>query len=248
MREDHHGPAGGLAAEIGRQPLQLVRAEVSEAFQHSGVIQADEMHVLMIEAVPSAALGAEGFAVAVQILPAVIDGSIVLAGHVVDLSGFGAAQHLVQDVELPGLGIVAQIAGVDDEIGLVRESIDFIDGGLKRSRDVRIGRFAEADVAVADLHEVKFSPGAFRVAAEGLGTEDAAADGPQDARAGPGHAFQETAAVDAVGRGIVNGLFCQMGLPLAVQDRGGAYFIPGKQNVRCVTRVGSDPRPCRNFS
>ncbi len=149
----------------------------------------------------------------------------MLAGNEEDLLWFGAHQHLVQRVEFGGLRGVAEVAGVNDEVGLLRQGVDLVDGGLQGGGDIGVRGLAEAHVAVADLDEVEFSlRGMLPALAEGLRREDAAAHGPEDSGSGPGHAFQEAAAVDAVVIVVVNDSFCHV--HLACPDSDARQFIP----------------------
>ena len=85
------------------------------------------------------------------------------------------------------------------------KSVDFVDGGLERRGDIRVRWFIESDMAIADLDEIQFAPAAARhFLSECPRTKNAAANGPDDAGAGPCHAFQESAPVDAVVILIVN--------------------------------------------
>src|ERR1039458_8019078 len=63
-------------------------------------------------------------------------------------------------------------------------------------------------MAVADLHKAEFTFHRHNLSADDLvhaiRLQHTAVEGPQHASAGPGHAFQETAAVDAVVVVIVN--------------------------------------------
>src|SRR5206468_5480242 len=75
---------------------------------------------------------------------------------------------------------------------------------LEGARHVRVGCLAEADVAVADLSEGKIRllrPTG--VLAQRAGGEDATGHRPGEAGAGPGHAAEKAAAVDAVVAGVV---------------------------------------------
>src|SRR6266550_5123787 len=85
VRKEHNRSAGRAAFEIVLKPLQLFVTERSHAagFQIGDIYQADEMDTLMIEAVPSGALGT--FPVALEILLAVVVQHVVLTGHKVDL-------------------------------------------------------------------------------------------------------------------------------------------------------------------
>jgi hypothetical protein len=69
---------------------------------------------------------------------------------------------------------------------------------VKSAYNIRIRGLVKADVAVADLNEVKLSSDLFRVLAKSLGTQNAATDSPKDASAGPSHAFEKSSTVDAV--------------------------------------------------
>src|SRR5260370_17919910 len=92
------------------------------------------------------------------------------------------------------------MGGVKDEIRLVGHGVDFVDGGLQRSRYIRIRRLVETDVAIADLYKGEVRPfaGIFAVAlGECPGHRDAATHGPDQARASPCHALQEPAAIHA---------------------------------------------------
>lgn len=122
----------------------------------------------------------------------------MFARHKVRLLRLRAPEHLVQSVELGGFGVMAQVASVDDELGLIGQPIDLFDRRLKRSDDVGVGRLVKAHVTVADLHEVKSSLRGLRVLAESLRTQNAAANGPGDASPGPSHTLQKSTTVDAV--------------------------------------------------
>jgi hypothetical protein len=137
----------------------------------------------------------------------------VLARDIVDLLRFGACQDLIHRVELSRLGVVRQIAGVNNEVRLILECIDLVDGRLKRSCDILIGRLIEADVAVADLNEMEFVHGSFSVLTECLLEPRSHHYGPNYAGTGPRHALQKVSTVDAIVVVIVNDSFRQM--PLA---------------------------------
>ena len=91
--------------------------------------------------------------------------------------------------------------------GSCGQRVDLFDGGVQCARHVRVSGLVEAHVGVADLHEMEFALGGFGILAEGAGAQNAAADGPEDAGSGPSHAFEESAAVDAVVVVIVNDAF-----------------------------------------
>ena len=94
---------------------------------------------------------------------------------------------------------MTDIAGMNDELRRMRKRVDFVYGGLQRGGDIRIRGLVESDMAIADLDEVKFALGSGgRSLAESPRAEDAAADGPENSGAGPSHALQESASIDAV--------------------------------------------------
>src|SRR6516162_6453119 len=105
----------------------------------------------------------------------------MLSGHKVDPFWFGPHQHLIQSVELTLFGVVGQITGMNNEVRLTLQGVDLADACLKRSCGVWIGRFVEADVAVADLNEMKFAHGYFSVLAKRPRVQDAATNCPNDA-------------------------------------------------------------------
>ena len=57
---------------------------------------------------------------------------------------------------------------MNDEVGLLRQGVDLVDGGLQGGGDIGIGGLVEAHVAVADLNEVEFPLRGLPVLAEGL--------------------------------------------------------------------------------
>src|SRR5271168_5318646 len=201
VREDDDGRAGRELFHVVFEPLELIGAEQAQAagFEVSHVVEGDEVDALLVKAVPAAALGA--FAEAVEEFAAVVNEHVVLAGNVVDLAGAEAFEHLGGGVELGGLGEVRDVAGVEHEFRSDGQSVDAIDGDLKRGGDVRVRGLVEAEVAVADLGKGEFA-GVDLLAEElgrhGEGFEDAAVHHAEHPGAGPGHAGQEAAAVHAV--------------------------------------------------
>ena len=119
------------------------------------------MDVLVIEAVPAGAFGV--FAVAFQVEFAIVDRCIVLAGDEEDLLRLRGLQHLVERVVFAGFGRVAEIAGVNDEVGLLRERVDLGDGGFESGGDIGVGGLVEAHVGVADLDEMEFAACGFHL-------------------------------------------------------------------------------------
>ena len=91
------------------------------------------------------------------------------------------------------------VAGVDHERWLGRHRLDLVDGLFQRADRIRIGRFVEADMAVADLQERHAGMvRGLRRPHQPHRARHAARNGPEYARACPGHAFQHAAAADAV--------------------------------------------------
>ena len=99
---------------------------------------------------------------------------------------------------------MAQVAGVNDEVGLLRQAVDLVDGCIKSANDVWIRRLVKAHVTIADLDEVKFSLLGLHLLAESPRTQDAAANRPDYAGSSPSHTPQETATIDAVLSVVVN--------------------------------------------
>jgi hypothetical protein len=122
----------------------------------------------------------------------------MLTRYVVNLLRFCGFEHLIHVVELIRFGIMTQIAGVNNKIRRSLQSIDFVHGCTESADNVRIRGLVKADVAVADLNEMKLSSDVFGVLAESLGTQNATADSPKDASAGPSHAFEKSSPVDAI--------------------------------------------------
>ena len=174
------------------------RAQASGLQVHD-IDQSDEVHAFLVEAVPAGSLGV--LAVTFAILLAVVFQHVVLAGdkeHVLRGRGF---QNLVDVVELAGFRQMADVAGVQHELGRNGQRVDLVHGGLQRGGDIGIGRLVEAHVAVADLHKTEVALGCLtgmRRIAEAVGLQHSALQHAERSRAGPGHAFQEAAAVDSV--------------------------------------------------
>src|ERR1700730_15770749 len=93
---------------------------------------------------------------------------------------------------------MGHVAGMDDESGLDRQVLDFVDRLFERANGVWIGRLVEADMTVADLQESKptrlrsFWPRVYP-----HGTRRPAANWPKDASPRPDHAFQDLAPAQA---------------------------------------------------
>ena len=72
------------------------------------------MDALVVETVPAVPCV---LAVTVQVLLAVVDEDVVLAGNVEDAPGFGAFEDLFDRVEFGRLGVLCEVAGVKEERG-----------------------------------------------------------------------------------------------------------------------------------
>src|SRR5580692_10668549 len=96
---------------------------------------------------------------------------------------------------------MADVAGVQQEVWLVRQPIDLAHCRLQGHDHVWISRLVESHVAIADLHEAeitRFVSVPNCVLGEGPRNRDAAAQSPNQASACPCHTLQKTAAIDAV--------------------------------------------------
>ena len=123
----------------------------------------------------------------------------MLTGHIENLLLPGTRKYPLDAVKLRGLRRVTDIARVNDELRRMGKRVDFVHGRLQSGGNIRIRGLVESDMTVADLDEIQFAFGAARrVLTEGLGGEYSAADRPDDTCAGPGHALEKTASIDAV--------------------------------------------------
>src|SRR5258708_25082733 len=208
MCKHNHRAAGRLSLEVRFEPLQLVGPQFAEPFECGHVREADEVDVFVIETIPSAAFGV--FSVTFQVHLAIVERCVMLAGHEEGLLGLCAFQDLIEGVKFARLGCVAQIACVNNEVGLLWQGVDLIDRRLERTGDVGIRGLVEAHVAVADLDEVEFPLRRNHLLADSLRRQYAAANGPDDAGSSPSHTFQETAAVNTVVVVVVNDSFRQV--------------------------------------
>jgi hypothetical protein len=109
------------------------------------------MHAVVVEAVPARALGA--LAIAGEIgLPETLVHEVVLARDVMHVE-LDLADDLIGIVELVGLGKMGDVAGMNHEGRLGRHRLHLGDGLAQRAECIRVGRLAEADMAVADPQE-----------------------------------------------------------------------------------------------
>ena len=86
--------------------------------------------------------------------------------------------------ELLGFGEMCHVAGVYDELRLVRQRVDSVDRRLQGGGDVGICLLVKADVTIANLHEIDRPRDAARQG--GTGHESAGAHRVGDPRSGPG--------------------------------------------------------------
>ncbi len=143
------------ARQVGMQPFQLVLAD--ETVRIRDVVQRDEMHALVVEAVVPVA---EHLLVHL----AVVQARVVLAGDEADV--------LALEIRHDGLelghatlallvfrGRVRQVAGEHDEVGLVLEAVHRRDGLAQRVLRFGVRRALETPVAVGQLHKGEILPG-----------------------------------------------------------------------------------------
>src|SRR6516225_1136011 len=207
MRENYDGSTGGLGFEVLFDPAELVLAEFPQTFLDPNIDQPQEVHALVVEAVPAAAVGA--LAIALQIPLAIIRGDVMFAGHIKDLLRPGLLKDLVHHVELAGLRRVAEVAGMNEKLRLVVERIDLIYCTLQSAVHVGVCRAIEPDVTVANLHKSQVAFGGLPPLSKCFRGRDPSADGPHNASPSPSHALEETAAVDTILVDIFNNAFKQ---------------------------------------
>ena len=154
------------------------------------------MHAAGVEAVPAVALGAAAVALAVEL--GVLVDDVVLAGDVMHVE-LGLRDDLVGIVELGRLREVRNVAGVQHERRPRRYRLDPADRLLERALGVGVGGLVKAHVAVADLQEREpLALLGLRLAEKAERARHAARHGPQQAGAGPGHAFENLAPARSV--------------------------------------------------
>ena len=178
------------------EPGELLVAERRHraGLEVSKLLQADEVHAGLVEAVPALAV-----AVVIEVLQ--IAGrrrrrSCRARRARCALGRRGSPQQLARSAEFLGLREMADVAGVDDERGRFGQRVDVGDRAAQAADDVGVGVLAKADVRVADLHEGQVAPAcdaaigvSSRVAPSALG--DATAHRPHDGGRAPcGKALQ----------------------------------------------------------
>ncbi len=115
MGEHHEERAAGEPLHVLVEPFQLLRAEAAQTrrLEVQDVDQANEVHALIIEALPAIAGGP--FPIAGEKLLAAIGKDIVLARHVEDLAGLNAIERLGEGIEGAGLLAMGEVAGVQQK-------------------------------------------------------------------------------------------------------------------------------------
>jgi hypothetical protein len=214
-------PARSFSSQASWSGAQAAHAA---GLQVHDIDQGHEVHAAMVEAVPARALGSLAVAVEEGLARALVQ-HVVLARHV-EHGEAGFLEDLVGVVELLVARQLGDVAGVDDEVRLDRQGQDLAHGLAEGGLRVGVGRLVEADVAVADLQEREALGGPV---GRGRGLVEAdragqpAAHREQRARAGPGHALEESAPVVVVV--IVH--LGSLDLGLQEQDETGRAVIPG---------------------
>ncbi len=151
VSQDDDRRAALLLLQVRGEPRQLLVAD--QGARVGDVVQRDEMHAFVVEAVVG---GAE------ELLErlAIVEGSVVLPRH----EAHGLDLELAHDGlefrhALPALhrvvGRVREIAGEHDEVGLIVEGVHRGHGLLQSALGVWIGGPFEAPVRVRELQEVE---------------------------------------------------------------------------------------------
>ena len=126
----------------------------------------------------------------------------MLAGNVEDAVRLEALERLRESVELFWFRQLREVARVENERWRCGQRIDLGNGLTKRRCHVRIRCLIEADMAIADLNEAEIPCEVpyllLQHIAQGIRFQNAALQKTKSARAGPGHAFQKSATIDAV--------------------------------------------------
>src|SRR5208282_436571 len=182
-------------------PIELLAAERAQSarLQVQHVDQADEAHAFVVKAVPSGSLSVLSVAFKIR-LPVIVQ-HIVFARDKEDVLRTGAFQNLIDGIELFGSGEVADVARVQQKLGLAGQSVDLVHRRLQGRNYIRIGGLIESHVAVADLYKAEVSAlAAVVIHAFGKGTRhwNATTHGPDQSGACPGHALEKSPAIDPV--------------------------------------------------
>src|SRR5262249_54732284 len=183
------------------EPLDLILTERAHSLtlvlEH--VDEPDEVRALVVEALP-AALSHRALAVPAQIFRAAVQKDVVLARHVEHALGLHGLEHLRQGVEGPRLLAVGLITRVDHERRRRPQRVDTIEQLLERRRRIAVRLALEADVRVADLHEVEAAARGLRgfCGSKCPRGQHAAGRGPDEGRARPGHALQKASSIESI--------------------------------------------------
>src|SRR5262249_23598375 len=140
--------------------------------------QSDEMDPILVEAVPALSFGLLG--VTLPEHGAVVIQNVMLPGDEENV-GVQASENLVDHIELRRLRKVGYVAGVQDEFRRMRERLDSLHSGLKRSDHVGICRLVKTHVTIADLDEAQSCrfvqlPSRIHLGSESIGLQHAAFD------------------------------------------------------------------------
>src|SRR5882762_1464229 len=187
-------------------------------------------------------------------LRAIIIQDIVFAGHEENFFARGL-QDLTHSVELFRLGQMADIAGMKQEFGRLLQRIDLVYRRLKRSRNIRVRRLVESHVAIANLYKTKLAGRYRRLVeigklAQAIRLQHAALHYAQRASAGPCHALQKSAAIDAVVVVIVQYFIfdrCHV-VPSSECQPAKRVLAYLQSGARCVLRFGCPRRPGTCFA
>src|SRR5215471_8981082 len=184
-------------------PFELLVSQRAQSprLQIQHVHQSDEVHTLLVEAVPTGALTT--LSVALQELLAVIVEHVVLARNIKYVFGCRAFQDLIDRIKLFWFREMADIAGMQHELGGCSQTVNFVHRRLQCPRDIRIGRFIESHVAVADLYEAQLTRSRCLVSRLGhltkaIGLKYTALHDAESPSPRPCHAFQESPPVYSI--------------------------------------------------
>jgi hypothetical protein len=151
VREDDDGRARGQTGGIFGEPIHLLGADLAEASELDAVVEANEVDALVVKTLPRFARGS--LAEALKVHLASVGSGVVFAGDIEHLLLAQPFEDLIQGVEFGSLGLVGEVAGVENQLRLVDRRVDLADSDLQGAVYVGNSRPIEADVAVADLDE-----------------------------------------------------------------------------------------------
>src|SRR6476620_368703 len=153
MGEDDDRRRVRFVLDIVGEPGELGGPEPPKAagLEVDYVDEGNEVNAVIVEAVPTRALGALTVTGEIGLAQVLVD-DVMLAGNVVNIE-LGLTDQLIGIVEFVGLGEMGDIAGMDNEGRVRLQFFDLTDGLAKRAERIRIGRFIEADMAVANMRK-----------------------------------------------------------------------------------------------